>query len=942
VVISSKKYIKIYINVFILLILLAGMGVGIRLVRQPKEVDEEKAAGITINDFKVPLSTMLSRYGKTKHVQLFGGSMVLAEFDDANNNLYAGHLGGFWAPPFFSTHTTAPLNNPGDWQKGFNHGLVFYNVGYGGGAAEQPTDIGSEEAYWYPSKIVLSHLYPGGGGGTLIRGVKVALPNERGMGLKVTLTNKTTTSQSMNLLFLGSLPTFNKLTSWSSTTEAGWNWQGEQSTRSQTSTSYDSSYKIIVISDPNGSYMAMGLSNYTTSWGANNDPHPMYEYFLGNGKGNLASTNADTSSAGSAFGLVAGLPSLSQNQSATVTIIIGVGSSATEAKNIVINNRGKDIESASDSFWNSRINSVFSNLPFLTSGDPNLNQLYQNAVMTYLVNRWQKPDGLGEAAAYGQSTSVFPWFVGTTGVLPLIDSGYWKTQLNKMLSLNLDTCRAYDNVSGIHLCDTKYSYSKYSLVDAVYKYIATTGDFSYLNSSLYNKLNGYVAADDSTQGSDGLVDFGSDLDLYEYNIRCSLGGNYTGKVISPNAERVVAHRELADMAERIGQSGSTHRNKAVQIKNSIQTLWNSSANWFDTINLYDANGNKTSPTRKTFRSIVPYLLMQYDDLLTSTQINTLKSQMSNYTGTYGFTSLPKDSTWCEREDWQGPGLYSGAVGAVLTGLFNNGAEDYAYSMLSKYSYLSQVPYYSQAFPHNRQSTVPAYAYLEGVSMAQAVISGLFGVEPNFDHTKIRPNIPSSLRSKGSLSLTGLNMQGHTWDIVINSLTNHSLTMNMNSGGSRTDHFRLGYKINGTLNLTVRNLIALKTYKITATPVSGGNAVSVNVNSNSSGVIAQSLSLNGDYVVVGEPYQAPTNTPTNTPTPKPTATNTPTNTPTSTKTPTPTTIPGDLNGSGSVDINDYNLLVNNFGNSICGNTADITGDCKVDIYDYNILLTNFGK
>jgi hypothetical protein len=85
-----------------------------------------------------------------------------------------------------------------------------------------------------------------------------------------------------------------------------------------------------------------------------------------------------------------------------------------------------------------------------------------------------------------------------------------------------------------------------------------------------------------------------------------------------------------------------------------------------------------------------------------------------------------------------------------------------------------------------------------------------------------------------------------------------------------------------------------------------------------------------------PTSSPTNT--NTSTPPPTATYTPTNT----KTPTPTPIPGDLNGNGSIDINDYNLLINNFGNSSCSNIADITGDCKVNIFDYNILLTNFGK
>jgi len=57
---------------------------------------------------------------------------------------------------------------------------------------------------------------------------------------------------------------------------------------------------------------------------------------------------------------------------------------------------------------------------------------------------------------------------------------------------------------------------------------------------------------------------------------------------------------------------------------------------------------------------------------------------------------------------------------------------------------------------------------------------------------------------------------------------------------------------------------------------------------------------------------------------------------------PPPIVGDLNSDGRVDIFDYNLLVQNFGSTTCGNVADIDGNCKVDIFDYNILVENVGK
>jgi len=54
------------------------------------------------------------------------------------------------------------------------------------------------------------------------------------------------------------------------------------------------------------------------------------------------------------------------------------------------------------------------------------------------------------------------------------------------------------------------------------------------------------------------------------------------------------------------------------------------------------------------------------------------------------------------------------------------------------------------------------------------------------------------------------------------------------------------------------------------------------------------------------------------------------------------ISGDLNNDGKVDIFDFNGLIQNYGNSTCGNVADFDGDCKVDIFDFNTVVGNYGK
>jgi MYXO-CTERM domain-containing protein len=57
--------------------------------------------------------------------------------------------------------------------------------------------------------------------------------------------------------------------------------------------------------------------------------------------------------------------------------------------------------------------------------------------------------------------------------------------------------------------------------------------------------------------------------------------------------------------------------------------------------------------------------------------------------------------------------------------------------------------------------------------------------------------------------------------------------------------------------------------------------------------------------------------------------------------TPPCILGDINCDGIVDIRDYGIWRQNFGQTDCGNAADLNLDCIVDIRDYGVWRANFG-
>ncbi|MBP8591334.1 hypothetical protein KBI33_02570, partial [Candidatus Shapirobacteria bacterium] len=825
----------------------------------------------------------------------------MAEFDDGSGKIYAGHLGSFWAPPFYSDFGT----NKGEWEnRGFNFGLVFSD-----GAncfTESPTDIVTEEAIWYPSKTVVKKAYEK----IEVRGVRIPLPAQRGFALKLTLKNKTNMEQNFRVLLLGFLPAFDTLirgydsNSDSMHANGPWVWLMRKPAAPKGSRAlYDSEKRIIAVGGlitPNlktgenyqGS-MVIALDKNPLSWELSDSKSTIYNSFRENCQmGRLKNQNGDSNAPGSAFGLVSDFtklgPAGSNLESKTITMIIGLGESEQRAMDVVNIFRNKDVEQEADLWWNNRLQKTFSSYPQFGSGDKSLNAIFKNSVLTYLVNRWETIGVIGEAAGYGQSIGFFPWLLGTSGFFPMADGTQWKNQLKLLLqnSSIYGNCRAIDFIGQDHLCDTFYAYQSVSIIDMVYKYIAISGDNNFLKEKIggitvFDHLLRILSFDEQKFPQNDLIkDFGNDWNLYEYTrhaINCNLGGKYTGQVVSPNFERVEAYRQMAELAEKEGLELKKKQflQIATDIKNRINSvLWDNNAGWFKTLSWWPACERAISCQRKNsadanyFYNIAPYFLLQYDDLLSPEQGNKLLARFKNFIGNYGLYSLDstvyKDrSVWCSNQtDWHGPGLYSGAVGAVLSGLFKNNKESLAYEILQKYQYLEKVPYFSQALPAEVRAHSLSLAYLEGVSLAQSLIEGMFGIRPRVDMLTIEPHIPDELLLKGEVFLKNLNVAGQLYNIFIQNNNNHRLEMTVAGNSGAREKFAFKYGLNGKLELIVKNLSPQKYYslKVQCLP-SGKICQEVNVMANANGTLNLDLNLIGlsgiEWTREGVPQITPT-------------------------------------------------------------------------------------
>jgi len=151
-------------------------------------------------------------------LQVTSDKVTLQEFALPDDRVFAGHLGGFHALPYYSAvrdfdHELGTER----YNDGFNVGLGFSNEQYR--VWESPSSL--EEGIWYPHKLVVTKDYPGGGGendtvGHRITGTKFGLPNSRSFALKLNVNyyhsaGALAPNDDMGLLFWINIPRVGKL-----------------------------------------------------------------------------------------------------------------------------------------------------------------------------------------------------------------------------------------------------------------------------------------------------------------------------------------------------------------------------------------------------------------------------------------------------------------------------------------------------------------------------------------------------------------------------------------------------------------------------------------------------------------------------------------------------------------------------------------------------------
>ncbi|MEW6744909.1 MAG: hypothetical protein AB1486_19310 [Planctomycetota bacterium] len=408
--------------------------------------------------------------------------------------------------------------------------------------------------------------------------------------------------------------------------------------------------------------------------------------------------------------------------------------------------------------------------PKLASSDERLDRWYARSVTSALGVRWEHPQFVlnpffSAAGIDGGGVCSYLWDAAyISRLMPLLaDRDTIRNWLLAFLRVGPEHHFAFDPFDGQGIGPT-YALNAYALTRLVREYVAHHQDWSLLAEAqpeglLLERLEQLAAAGKPTV-LEPLLDYGETIHLLE--MRTS---GYEGIVPSPNAERIWILRFLAEVRERLGLAGAQRlREKAASIARALdEYLWDSRAGWFA---CRSADGEE----RELVYSVQVLTLLGLEFLAPDkAALVAAHVRDGKFLGPCGLHSVALDDRLHYESgdvDWGGGGSYVGQGPLLALDLYRLGELKRAETLLRRLLWWAEVfPYFPQSIRADR----PSYCdfdranCLAALSGAEAVITGLCGLEPRLDgNLGVRP-WPFGGRG---YRLEGYHWGGHTIDLEV--------------------------------------------------------------------------------------------------------------------------------------------------------------------------------
>jgi hypothetical protein len=478
------------------------------------------------------------------------------------------------------------------------------------------------------------------------------------------------------------------------------------------------------------------------------------------------------------------IPALSEAK-AYLVFSIGPTLNALTQCNDAINNP-ESIITNSHNAYNQKVNALYQKLPVLESNNLSLKHFYDRSLVPFLLNRWEVEDVFKLNPYYstgsikGGCIGEYLWNFGETmEIMSVYDPAATKAHIKQLLTTGVQRGFGFCPINGSML-EPNYFYpiNQEKIIGLTYNYVKNTGDISFLNESVGSS----TVLDEILSQALFFDNLSLPVSLIDYNT-CDpqhAGGashlelrseTYIYRFIMPdlNGRRYLNYEYAAQLSLMAGKPRLDLLQRAESLKTVLKNeLWDSSNKWF-----------KFQDTRtgiKENRYTVQMFYLLNSDVLDKEQQDGLISHLNEneFLSTYGLHSLAKGDLAYDPNDVDngGPGSCTSFPLNIAKSLYLSGYALKADDILRRILWWGEkMPYWGDSFYADQQDyrrNTPLQCTIDGVTGAQCIIFGMFGISPRFDGTiKINPTCPSFA---SQISLKGIKILNQIFDVIINNGT----------------------------------------------------------------------------------------------------------------------------------------------------------------------------
>ncbi len=456
---------------------------------------------------------------------------------------------------------------------------------------------------------------------------------------------------------------------------------------------------------------------------------------------------------------------------ATLHVVFSMGSKleAVAACQTLAADPRKALATVEDTY-RARCGELGEKLPRLESTNAALVQFYDRSLVHFLMNRWDVPEFIlhpyySTGSVRGGCVCDYLWNFGETWeILPLVDAAAARAHIGQFLKTDMTKHFAFNPLGG-EAFGPWYMVNQEKTVGLIYYYVKNTGDTAFLAEKVDGKtILEHVLAHgrfgDDPSKPVALIDYGSS------NSHLELRRGYPYNHVMPdlNGRRYANYLMAWRLAEVAGKPAPELRERAAALKSLLkQSLWNPKTRWFDFI-----TGEGRKDTRYTVQMFKLFGSGVLDDEETAGLLGHLNER--EFFSAEGLHSMSKTDIAYDQVDIDngGGGNCTCFPPQIAERLYKSGHAAEAEEILRRLLWWGQrMPYWGDSLVANAidyRKDTPLQCTIDGVTVAQCIIFGMFGVCQQFDGDLVIDPHPPAFAA--DMALRGLKLRGRVLDIVV--------------------------------------------------------------------------------------------------------------------------------------------------------------------------------